>query len=45
LEISALDIADLTPEKILDRRLVKKGNVATVQVLIQWSGLPSDSAT
>jgi hypothetical protein len=45
LEIPALDIVDLTPQKILDRRLVKKGNVATVQVLIQWLGLPSDSAT
>jgi hypothetical protein len=29
-ELPALDLADLTLEKILDRRLVKKGNVAVV---------------
>jgi hypothetical protein len=44
-EVPALDIADLTPEKIPERWLVKKGNVAAIQVLIQWSSLPSESAT
>jgi hypothetical protein len=34
----------LTPEKILDRRLVKKGNVAVFQILVQWSGLWESSA-
>lgn len=33
------------PEAILDRRMVKKGNAATVQILVQWSSLPVDCAT
>jgi hypothetical protein len=45
LELPALDLADLTPEKILHQRLVKKGNVAVVQILIQWLGLPESLAT
>jgi hypothetical protein len=45
LEMPALDLAELSPEKILDRHLVKKGNAAIVQVLIQWSWLPTSSTT
>jgi hypothetical protein len=30
---------------MLDRRLVKKGNVAHLQVLIKWRDLPEDMAT
>lgn len=40
-----LDAADVWPEEILDRRLVKKGNAAHVQVLIKWSSLPAHQAT
>jgi hypothetical protein len=40
-----LDKATLAPVEILDRRMVKKGNAATVQVLIRWSGMPSLCAT
>jgi hypothetical protein len=40
-----LDAADVWPELILDRRLVKKGNTAHVQVLIKWSSLSADDAT
>jgi hypothetical protein len=41
----ALDVMDTEPEKILDRRLVKKGNAALPQVLIKWTNLPEDAAT
>jgi hypothetical protein len=34
-----LDIAELQPELILNRRLMKKGNAAVVQVLVKWSSL------
>jgi hypothetical protein len=37
----ALDVLNVTPERILDRRLVKKGNVAITQVLVQLTGLSS----
>jgi hypothetical protein len=37
-----LDLADLQPELILDRRLSKKGNTVVTQVL---SSLPADMAT
>ena len=40
-----LDVADLYPEEILDQRLVKKGNVASLQVLIKWSTMPPSMAT
>ncbi|KAJ1253806.1 hypothetical protein BS78_K181900, partial [Paspalum vaginatum] len=40
-----LDTAYVSPEVILDRRLVKKGNQAITQVLIKWSNLPASSAT
>ena len=33
------------PDRVLERRLVKRGNAAIPQVLIQWSGLPAASAT
>jgi hypothetical protein len=35
----------LAPVEILDRRMVKTGNAAVVQVLLRWSGLPSSCAT
>jgi hypothetical protein len=41
----SLDIAEVSPESILDHRLVKRANEAITQVLIQWSGLPRSSAT
>jgi hypothetical protein len=40
-----LDRGPLAPVEILDRRMVKKGNAAVVQVLLRWSGLPSSCAT
>jgi hypothetical protein len=36
---------ELQPEEILDRRLVKKGNAALLQVLVRWTNLPATSAT
>jgi hypothetical protein len=44
-DISALDISEILPEKIVDCRLIKRGNVAITQILVQWSGLPESSAT
>jgi hypothetical protein len=43
--IPALDTLDTEPEKVLDRRLMKKGNAALPQVLIKWTNLPEDTAT
>ena len=43
--LSDLSAADLFPEAVLDRRLVKKGNRAVPQVLVKWAHLPSTSAT
>lgn len=40
-----LSSANVVPELILERRLVKKGNQAVPQVLIKWSNLPSQAAT
>jgi hypothetical protein len=40
LVIPHLDVAEVTPLKILDRRLVKKGNEAITEILVQWTGLP-----
>jgi hypothetical protein len=40
-----IEAAAATPEQILDRRLVKKGNTAIPQVLVKWSNLPEASAT
>jgi len=33
------------PEAILERCLVKKGNIVIPQVLIQWTGFSADAAT
>jgi hypothetical protein len=35
-----LDMTEVSPEKILERRLVKRCNEAITQVLVQWLGLP-----
>jgi hypothetical protein len=43
--VPALDVKAVAPEVILDRRLMKKGNMVITQVLIKWSGLPESSAT
>lgn len=40
-----LDAAEVFPEKVLDRRLIKNGNKAYLQVQIKWSSLPESSAT
>jgi hypothetical protein len=45
LDPPQLDLADLQPELILDRRLSKKGNAAITQVLVRWSSLPANLAT
>lgn len=44
-DIVDLSARELVPIKVLDRHLVKKGNNAIPQVLVQWSGLQADSAT
>jgi hypothetical protein len=38
--VPLLDLHDLVPEAILQRRLARKGNHAITQVLIKWSSLP-----
>lgn len=43
--LPTLDLKDTVPERILDRRMVKKGNAAITQVLIKWTQLPEESAT
>jgi hypothetical protein len=43
--VPVLDVKAVAPKIILDRRLVKKGNMAITQVLTKWSGLPESSAT
>jgi hypothetical protein len=40
-----LDLTDLEPEAVLDRRLSNKGNTVVPQVLIQWKSLPAEMAT
>lgn len=35
---------DLHPVEVLDRRLVKKGNHAIPQVLVQWDKVPKEAA-
>jgi hypothetical protein len=40
-----LGAQDLQPERLLHRRLVKKGNNAVPQVLVKWTNLPEESAT
>jgi hypothetical protein len=43
--IPHLDIAEVALLKIVDRRLVKKGNEAITQILVQWTGLSESAAT
>lgn len=40
-----LSASDVIPEKILDRKMVKRGNATHVQILVQRSTLPATSAT
>ncbi|KAK1649759.1 hypothetical protein QYE76_067564 [Lolium multiflorum] len=40
-----LDLLDVQPEEILDRRLVKRGNTALLQLQIKWTSLPASMAT
>ncbi|GJY03479.1 putative retrotransposon protein [Tanacetum coccineum] len=42
---STIDTTNVEPFKILDRRLQKKGNAATVYVLVQWANGTADDAT
>jgi hypothetical protein len=43
--LPTLGTMDIKPEKILERRMVKKGNAAISQVLVKWCKLPEDTAT
>jgi hypothetical protein len=43
--IPQLDVTDVSPESILDRHLVKKGNEAITQVLVKWTRFPDASST
>lgn len=40
-----LSVVNTIPEAILERRLVKKGNVAIPQVKVKWMQLPLDATT
>lgn len=40
-----LSLKEIQPKVIVDRRLVKKGNAAHLQVLIKWTSLPASMAT
>ena len=40
-----LEAAAAVPDKIIDRRLVKKGNTTIPQVKVLWTGLPPSTAT
>lgn len=44
-KVADLSTMPLESELILDRRLVKKGNHAIVQVLVKWEQVPASSAT
>jgi len=44
-KVAELDGQDLYPEAVLERRLVKKGNKAVPQALVQWAKLPPHMAT
>jgi len=35
----------MVPEKILDSRVIKRGNRAAGQVLVKWTGLPESDST
>ena len=43
--VTDLALANTSPEAVLERRLVKKGNVAIPQVKVKWAGLHEDCAT
>lgn len=45
LHAADLQAADAVPEQVLQRRRVRKGNHAIMQVLVTWTGLPSTSST
>jgi hypothetical protein len=38
-----IEATNAQPEKIMERRLVKRGNTAIPQVRVQWTGLPATS--
>ena len=40
-----LEAATAVPDRIIDRRLVKKGNTTIPQVKVLWTGLPQSTAT
>lgn len=40
-----LDVTELIPSEILDRRMVKKVNAAVVQFLVRWGTLSPELAT
>ena len=44
---AAVDLSgvQVVPERILERKMVKRHNKVQVQVLIQWSGLAAEAAT
>ena len=44
-KVKDLSIVDSTPEMILERSLVKKGNVAVPPVKVKWTHLQEDAAT
>jgi hypothetical protein len=44
-QVTDLTVVDTSPEVILDRRLVKKGNVTVPQVKVKWTNLPEAAAT
>lgn len=37
--------SNLTPEAILDRKMVKRGRLATTKVLVKWQNIPAEQAT
>jgi hypothetical protein len=43
--VTDLSITATTPEAVLERRLVKKGNVAVPQVKVKWMNLSVSAAT
>jgi hypothetical protein len=43
--VTDLEATTAVPERILERRLVKKGNNVVPQVLLTWTRLPTSSAT
>ena len=44
-KVKDLSVMNTVPEAILERRLVKKGNLAVPQVKVKWLHLPVDAAT